>query len=119
MVGVSVAVSLLWLWFIIFGLTEGRINSGYIVTLMGLFLPFVVIGFTTALVYLATEQKKTQHILKQFLRHTISQSHSKQNAASNEKKEMPPPVVSISMDEPISKYESVNLPENVNLRFEK
>ena len=115
LVGVCVCVSLVWFGFIISCLAQGSVNGTYIVTLMGLFLPLVVIGFAVAFVYLYTEIKKTQNMLQKFLKQAVV---LKKQVNTNEKTEQQP-VVSISMDEPISKYEDVTLPEDVNLRFEK
>ena len=111
-VSICVCVSLVWIGYIISNLIQGTIGAN-IVTLMGLFLPLVVIGFGVAFVYLFTEIKKTQDLLQRF-----SKNMSVSLPKIPEKSEKQA-VVSISMDEPISKYEDVNLPEDVDLRFEK
>lgn len=113
-VSVCVCVSLVWLGYIISCIVQNSISAGYIVTLMGLFLPLVVIGFAVAFVYLFTEIKKTQELLQKFAKKELS--ISSQEVTEKPEKQT---VLSISMDEPISKYEDVNLPEGVDLRFEK
>ena len=57
-----VATSLLWIGFIISFLNQGQITAGmgYIITLMGLFLPLVVIIMAMALVYTSFEIKRMQ-----------------------------------------------------------
>ncbi len=111
-VSVCVCFSLIWIGFIISNLIQGTMHTD-IITLMGLFLPVVVIGFAVAFVYLFTEIKKTQDLLQKFSKKTLFEPiQISEDADKN-------PVVSISMDEPISKYEDVSLPEDVNLRFEK
>ena len=57
-----VAVSLLWTGFIISFLQQGQVITGvgYIVVLMGLFLPLVIIAMALILVYLGFETKRLQ-----------------------------------------------------------
>ena len=62
-VSVCVAMSLIWIGFVVSCITHNTFDGSYIIALMGLFLPFVVIGFGIAFVYLFTEIKKIQDLL--------------------------------------------------------
>ena len=65
-----VATSLLWIGFIISFLNQGQITAGmgYIITLMGLFLPLVVIIMAMALVYTSFEIKRMQLRLNDWIK---------------------------------------------------
>ena len=113
-VSVCVAMSLIWIGFVVSCIMHNTFDGSYIIALMGLFLPFVVIGFGIAFVYLFTEIKKIQDLLQKFSKKAPVLTY--QELPEEKEKQ---PIISISMDEPISKYEDVNLPENIDLRFEK
>ena len=116
-VGVSVAVSLVWMVFIISCLVSGKVDGGYLVLLMGLLLPLVVIGFGLGFVYIFTEMKKMQLLLRQMLK----KQTEKQNIPEIQLEEQSgkKPVLKVSMDDPIKKYENVVLPDDVDIQFER
>ena len=123
-----VAVSLLWIGFIISFLSQGQITSGmgYIVTLMGLFLPLIVIAMSLMLVYLSFETKRLQLRLNDLIKtlkcnvfnDTVA-VHEQIGDLVKEQMKEPPAVLNISKDEPITKYQNVELPEDVELRFKE
>ena len=116
-VSICVAASLVWMMFIISCLTSGKIDGGYLVGLMGLLLPLVVIGFGLGFVYIFTEMKKTQLLLRQMLKNQTEKQNTQeiQLEEQNGKK----PVLKVSMDDPIKKYENVVLPDDVDIQFER
>ncbi|MBO5997456.1 MAG: hypothetical protein J6P93_02925 [Alphaproteobacteria bacterium] len=121
-----VATSLLWIGFIISFLNQGQVVSGinYVVILMGLFLPLVIIAIAMALVYLSLENKKLQLRLNDWvkalrcnvLNDPVAVHEEVGNLVKKQLKE-PPAVLNISKDEPITKYQNMELPEDVELRF--
>ena len=123
-----VAVSLLWIGFIISFLSQGQITSGmgYIVTLMGLFLPLIIIAMSLMLVYLSFETKRLQLRLNDLIKtlkcnvfnDTVA-VHEQVGDLIKEQMKEPPAVLNISKDEPITKYQNVELPEDVELRFKE
>ena len=121
-----VATSLLWIGFVISFLSQGQVASGmgYIITLMGLFLPLVIIVMALALVYLSLETKRLQLRLNDWIKALKCNVLNDPVAVHEEigdmvKKQMkePPAVLNISKDEPITKYQNMELPEDVELRF--
>ena len=119
-VGCCVAVSLIWIMFIVSCLVSGRVDGSFLVMLMGLFLPLVVIGFGLGFVYIFTEMKKTQLLLRQALKKHTEQKET-QSVPEIEIKEQngKKPVLKVSMDDPIKKYENVVLPDDVDIQFER
>ena len=121
-----VASSLIWIGFIISFLHQGQVIAGigYIVVLMGLFLPLIIIAMALMLVYLSFETKRLQLRMKDLIKALKCNVLNDPVAVHEQvgdliKKQMkePPAVLNISKDEPISKYENMELPEDVELRF--
>lgn len=121
-----VATSLLWIGFIISYLNQGQIAAGmgYIITLMGLFLPLVVIVMAMALVYLSFEIKRMQLKLNDWIKalkcNVLNDPiavHEQIGDLVKEQLKEPPAVLNISKDEPITKYQNMELPEDVELHF--
>ena len=121
-----VATSLLWIGFIISYLNQGQITAGmgYIITLMGLFLPLVVIVMAMALVYLSFEIKRMQLKLNDWIKalkcNVLNDPiavHEQIGDLVKEQLKEPPAVLNISKDEPITKYKNMELPEDVELHF--
>ena len=121
-----VAVSLLWTGFIISFLQQGQVITGvgYIVVLMGLFLPLVIIAMALILVYLGFETKRLQLRMNDWVKalkcNVLNDPvavHEQVGDLIKEQMKEPPAVLNISKDEPISKYENMELPEDVELRF--
>ncbi|MBP5534700.1 MAG: hypothetical protein J6Y03_04255 [Alphaproteobacteria bacterium] len=126
--GACVAASLLWIGFIISFLKQGQITSGmsYIVTLMGLFLPLVIVAMSLFLVYLSLEIKRLQLRLSDLIKalkcNVLNDPvavHEQVGDLIKEKMKEPPAVLNISKDEPITKYQNMELPEDVELRFKE
>ncbi len=123
---ITVAAVLLWIGFIISFLSQGHItqNAGYIVTLMGLFLPLVVVAMAVGFVYLMLEIKRLQLKLNDWVRalkcdvlNDPLAVHQQIGDLVQEQLKEPPAVLNISKDEPITKYQNMELPEDVELRF--
>ena len=121
-----VAVSLLWIGFIISFLNQGQMmaHAGYVVTLMGLFLPLIVILMALALVYLTFEVKRFQLTLNDWIKalkcNVLNDPvavHEQIGDMVKEQMKEPAAVLNISKDEPISKYQNMELPDDVELRF--
>ena len=121
-----VATSLLWIGFIISYLNQGQIAAGmgYVITLMGLFLPLVVIVMAMALVYLSFEIKRMQLKLNDWIKalkcNVLNDPiavHEQIGDLVKEQLKEPPAVLNISKDEPITKYQNMELPEDVELHF--
>ena len=121
-----VATSLLWIGFIISFLNQGQITAGmgYIITLMGLFLPLVVIIMAMALVYTSFEIKRLQLRLNDWIKalkcNVLNDPiavHEQIGDLVKEQLKEPPAVLNISKDEPITKYQNMELPEDVELHF--
>ena len=124
---ICVAAVLLWIGFIISYFINGQINSnaGYIVGLMGLFLPLVVVAMAVAFVYMALELKRLQLKMNDWIKAlkcdilndpvAVHEQIGELVKAQIEDEE--PAVMSISKNEPISKYQNMELPEDVALRF--
>jgi len=125
---VFVAAALLWLAFVISYLSNGAVSFGgnTIITLMGLFLPFVVMGMAFAFVYLAMELKRLQlkltdwvNVFKcEVLNDTVA-VHEQIGQMVQAQMDDTPAVMSISKSEPMAKYKDLELPEDVELRFKK
>ena len=123
-----VAAVLLWVGFIISFLSTGQMmqNAGYIVTLMGLFLPLLIIVMALAFVYLIFEIKRLQLRLNDWIKalkcdvlnDTVA-VHEQIGDLVKVQMEEPPAVLNISNDEPITKYQNMELPEDVELRFKE
>lgn len=123
-----VAVSLLWTGFIISFLHQGQVaaNMGFVVTLMGLFLPLVVIAMALMLVYLSFETKRLQLRVNDWIKalkcNVLNDTvavHEQVGDLIKEKMKEPPAVLNISKSEPITKYQNMELPEDVELRFKE
>ncbi len=125
-----IAASIIWAGFIISFLSGGKITgaASMVVTLMGLFLPLVVIFMALAFVYVALELKKTQLIFKDwatvFRRDVLNDTNAVHDEIGKElqkamKKDISPAVMNISTDEPIVKYQNMNLPDDVELHFKE
>ena len=121
-----VATSLLWIGFIISFFSQGQAVGamGYIITLMGLFLPLVVIVMAMALVYLSFEIKRMQLKLNDWIKalkcNVLNDPiavHEQIGDLVKEQLKEPPAVLNISKDEPITKYQNMELPEDVELHF--
>ena len=126
--GACVAVSLLWIGFIVSFLSHGQIvaGMGYIITFMGLFLPLVVIGMALMLVYLCFETKRLQLRIKDWVKalkcNVLNDSvavHEQVGNLIKEQMKEPPAVLNISKNEPITKYQNMELPEDVELHFKE
>ena len=121
-----VAAVLLWCGFIISYFANGQImtNAGYVVGLMGLFLPIIIIVMGIAFVYQTLELKRLQLKINDWvkalkcdiLNDTVAVHEQIGELVQAQMKE-PPAVLNISKDEPISKYQNMELPEDVALRF--
>ena len=124
---VCVATVLLWIGFIISFFINGQIssNAGYIVGLMGLFLPFVVIVMALTFMYMALELKRLQLKINDWIRalkcdvlnDPVAVHEQIGQLVQAQIKDDEPAVMNISKDEPISKYQNMELPEDVALRF--
>ena len=124
---ICVAAVLLWIGFIISYFINGQINSnaGYIVGLMGLFLPLVVIVMALSFMYMALELKRLQLKINDWIRalkcdvlnDPVAVHEQIGQLVQAQIKDDGPAVMSISKDEPISKYQNMELPEDVALRF--
>ena len=123
---VCVAAVLLWIGFIISYFANGQIasNAGYVVGLMGLFLPLVIVAFAVTFVYMALELKKLQlkindwvKALKCDILNDPVAVHEQIGQLVQSQIDEPPAVLNISKDEPISKYRDMELPDDVALRF--
>lgn len=125
---VSVAVSIIWIGFILSFLSSGTLPSHatYIVGMMGLFLPLVVIVMSVAFVFLTIEMKKNQLILRDWItalkRDVLNDPaavHAEIGALVVQEMERSeaPAVMNISKEEPITKYQNLELPDDVELRF--
>jgi hypothetical protein len=122
-----IAAVLLWIGFIISFLVNGQItaNGSYILVLMGLFLPLIMITMAVTFVYTALELKRLQLKINDWIKAlkcdvlndpiAIHEQIGQLVKAQIEDDE--PAVMSISKDEPISKYKNMELPEDVALRF--
>ena len=126
--GACVAVSLLWIGFIVSFLSHGQIvaGMGYVITLMGLFLPLVVIGMALMLVYLCFETKRLQLRINDWVKalkcNVLNDSvavHEQVGNLIKEQMKEPPAVLNISKNEPITKYQNIELPEDVELHFKE
>ena len=123
---ICVAAVLLWVGFIISYFANGQIttNAGYVVGLMGLFLPLIIMAMAVAFVYLALELKRLQLKINDWvkalkcdiLNDTVA-VHEQIGELVQAQMNEPPAVLNISKDEPISKYQNMELPEDVALRF--
>ena len=123
---ICVAAVLLWIGFIISYFANGQIttNAGYVVGLMGLFLPLVIIAMVIAFVYQALELKRLQLKINDWvkalkcdiLNDTVA-VHEQIGQLVQAQMDEPPAVLNISKDEPIAKYQNMELPEDVALRF--
>ena len=123
---ICVAAVLLWVGFIISYFANGQIttNAGYVVGLMGLFLPLVIIAMVIAFVYQALELKRLQLKINDWvkalkcdiLNDTVA-VHEQIGQLVQAQMDEPPAVLNISKDEPIAKYQNMELPEDVALRF--
>ena len=123
---VFVAAVLLWIGFIVSFLNHGQmmVNAGYVVTLMGLFLPLVIIVMALCFVYLTLEMKRLQFKINDWIKalkcdvlnDTVA-VHEQIGDLVKEQMKEPPAVLNISKDEPITKYQNMELPEDVELRF--
>ena len=123
---ICVAAVLLWVGFIISYFANGQIttNAGYVVGLMGLFLPLIIMAMAVAFVYLALELKRLQLRINDWvkalkcdiLNDTVA-VHEQIGELVQAQMNEPPAVLNISKDEPISKYQNMELPEDVALRF--
>ena len=121
-----VAAVLLWIGFIVSFLSHGQMmaHAGYIVTLMGLFLPLVIIVMALGFVYLTLEMKRLQFKINDWIKalkcdvlnDTVA-VHEQIGDLVKEQMKEPPAVLNISKDEPITKYQNMELPEDVELRF--
>lgn len=125
---VCVAAVLLWIGFIVSFLSSGQIasNAGYIITLMGLFLPFVIVAFAVAFVYMALEIKRLELRINDWVKALKCDILNDPVAVHQQIGEMvqeqlkqteAPAVLNISKDEPITKYQNMELPEDVELHF--
>ena len=124
---VCVATVLLWSGFIISFFINGQMssNAGYIVGLMGLFLPLVVIVMALSFMYMALELKRLQLKINDWIRalkcdvlnDPVAVHEQIGQLVQAQIKDDGPAVMSISKDEPISKYQNMELPEDVALRF--
>ena len=122
-----VSAVLLWIGFVVSYLTSGQIasNASYFIGLMGLFLPFVVIFMAVAFVYMALELKRLQLRINDWvkalkcdiLNDTVAVHEQIGDLVQAQIDDEAPAVMSISKDEPISKYQNMELPEDVALRF--
>ena len=123
---VCVAAVLLWIGFVISYFVNGQItsNAGYIVGLMGLFLPLVIVAMAVAFVYMALELKRLQLKINDWvkalkcdiLNDTVA-VHEQIGQLVQAQMDEPPAVLNISKDEPIAKYQNMELPDDVALRF--
>ena len=123
---VCVASVLLWTVFIISYFSNGQItqNAAYILGLMGLFLPFVVIAMGVAFIYQTLELKRLQLKISDWIKtlkcdilNDTEAVHEQIGQLVQAQMQEPPAVLNISKDEPISKYQNMELPEDVALRF--
>ena len=91
---------------------------------MGLFLPLIIIAMALMLVYLSFETKRLQlrmnDLIKALKCNVLNDPvavHEQVGDLIKKQMKEPPAVLNISKDEPISKYENMELPEDVELRF--
>ena len=125
---VCVAAVLLWLAFVISYLSKGMVsgNGEFIIILMGLFLPIVIVVMAGAFVYLVLELKRLQlkikdwvNVFKADVLNDTQAVHEQIGQILQAQIDEAPSVMSISKNEPMSKYKNLELPDDVELRFKK